>query len=348
MAKMDEDYLKRIMTTLIVVALLVLVFFILKPILMSVVLGIILGFIFTPVYGFVLKYLKSENLSVIIICIFLIALIILPFWVLTPIAIEESFKIYQAVQRADFIEPLKSLFPSFFSSEQFSSEISDIVSSFVGKTANSLLNFLSNIILNFVNILLQLFVVLFTFYFFLRDKEKIMVYIKSLLPFDKAVQNKLFYNSKAITTAVLYGQIVVGIIQGLIAGLGFFIFGVPSAVVLTIVAVFMGIFPIVGTLLVWLPVAIYLFLGGNTFAGIGVFIFGILSSSVDNLLRPLIVSMKTKIHSGVILLGMVGGFLLFGILGFILGPLILSYLLVLLELYRNKKDSAIFIQKETK
>jgi len=348
MVKIEEDYLKKIMATIIVIVLLVLTFFILKPILMSIVFGVILGVIFTPVYGFVLKYVKFKDLSVVIICILLFVIIALPFWFLTPIAIEESFKVYQLVQNVDFIQPLESLFPSFFSSEQFSLEISSIVSSFVSKTANSMINFLSDLILNFVNIVLQLFVVLFTFYFFLRDRAKIIDYIKSLLPFEKVVQNKLFSNSKAITTAVLYGQIIVGIVQGLIAGLGFFIFGVPSAVILTIMAVFAGIFPIIGTFLIWFPVAVYLLVVGDTFAGLGVLAFGIFSSSIDNLLRPLIVSMKTKIHSGIILLGMVGGFLLFGVLGFILGPLILSYLLVILELYRKKKESAIFVKEDAK
>ena len=87
---------------------------------------------------------------------------------------------------------------------------------------------------------------------------------------------------------------------------------------------------------------IYLVIAGNTFSAVGVTIFGLLSTGVDNLLKPIIVSRRTQMHSSLILFGMVGGLFLFGILGFILGPLILAYLLILIETYRNKKTPGIF------
>jgi predicted PurR-regulated permease PerM len=341
---MNEEYFKQIMATIILIVLVVLSFFLVRPILMSVVLGVILAFVFYPIYKWFFKITNSGNAAASITCILLALLVLLPIWFLTPIFIEQSFKFYLTVQQVDFITPLSKIFPSFFASEQFTTEVGTILQSFLSNTASSLVDSLSNLILNFPTLFLQLLVVFFIFFFVLRDKEKIVDYIKSMLPFSKEVEKKLFDYTKGITASVLYGQVVVGMLQGLIVGIGFFIFRVPSALFLTLLAIFAGIFPIIGTTIVWLPVAIYLIIAGNTFSAIGIIVFGLISSVGDNLIRPMIVSRKTRIHSSVILIGMIGGLFLFGVLGFILGPLILAYLLVVLEIYRNKKTPGLFIE----
>ena len=176
----------------------------------------------------------------------------------------------------------------------------------------------------------------------LRDKDNLVSYIKSLLPFSKDVERRLFESSKEITFSVIYGQVIVGILQGITVGIGFFIFGVPNALVLTLLASLAGIFPVIGTTIIWAPVVIYLFVAGNTLPAFGVIIFGILSAFLDNLVRPIIVARRTKMHSALVLVGMIGGLFLFGIMGFILGPLILAYLLIILEVYRNKRTPGIF------
>jgi len=345
---MEEAYFKKIISVAVFFALLVLSFFLLKPILLSIIAGIILAFIFLPVYEWINKRLKSKNVSATILVIILILIIVLPMWFLTPIAIDQSFKIYQVSQEIDFIKPLKTIFPSFFASEKFSVEIGQVISSFISKTANSLVNALGDLILNFPKIFLHLLVIFLTFFFVLRDRKELTSYLKSLSPFSKEVENKFFESSKGITTSVIYGQFIVGLAQGLIAGLGFFIFQVPNALFLTLLASLAGIFPIIGTMVVWVPVAFYLIIEGNTFATIGVVIFGIISSSIDNFLRVLIVSKRTRIHSGILLVGMIGGLLLFGLLGLILGPLILSYLLILLDIYRKRNTKGIFIQTSSR
>jgi predicted PurR-regulated permease PerM len=345
---MDDVYFKRIMTTILLIALIVLSFFLLKPILLSIIFGLILAFVFTPVYNWLYKIIKSKNISATIICLLLILLIVLPLWFLTPIVIDQSIKIYLASQQMDFVTPLKNIFPSLFASEGFSAEIGSIMHSFVTKVTNSLMNSLSKLILNFPTLFLQSLVVFFTFFFALRDKEQLLSYIKSLLPFSRDIEKKLFKSSKAITSSVIYGQIVIGIIQGLLVGLGFFIFRVPNSLLLTLLACLAGVFPIIGTAIIWVPVAIYLLLAGNTFPAIGVIIFGLISSSLDNFIRPIFVSKRTQMHSSLVLIGMIGGLFLFGVLGLILGPLILAYLLIIVEIYRNKKVPGIFIKQNPK
>ena len=345
---MDDVYFRKVTTTAILAFLIVLSFFLLRPILLSIIFGIILAVVFIPVYDKIYKITKLKNVSAALICILLLLLIILPIWFLTPILINQSFKVYLATQQMDFVTPLRNFFPSLFASEEFSAEVGSILYSFVTNVANSLVNSLANIILNFPVIFLQLLVVFFTFFFVLRDKKQLVEYIQSLLPFSKKIEKKLFTSTKGITISVIYGQVIIGIIQGLLIGLGFFIFKVPNALLLTVLATLAGIFPIIGTTIIWLPVVIYLFIAGNALPAIGITIFGVISSSIDNFLRPMIVSRKTKLHSSIILVGMIGGIFFLGILGLIIGPLILAYLLIILEIYRNRKGSGIFIKHPKK
>lgn len=346
--KMDREYLKKVTTAIILLVLIVLVFFLVRPILLSIIMGFILAFIFSPVYNWFYKYSKSKNLSALLICVILLVVIILPLWFLTPVVIDQSIKIYISVQQIDFVTPLKNFFPDLFVSEQFSAEIGSTIYGFVTKLTSSLMNSLSKLILNFAIIFLQLLVVFFVLFFVLRDKEELVEYIQSLLPFSKEVEKKLFKSSKDITVSVLYGQVVIGIFQGLIAGIGFFIFKVPNALLLTFFAALAGIFPIIGTALVWVPVVIYLLIAGDSLPAIGVMVFGICSSLVENLVKPAFISKRTNMNTSLILIGMIGGLLLFGILGIILGPLIIAYLLIILELYRDKGSPTVFTQENNK
>src|SRR3989344_3730583 len=221
---MSDQVFKKTATVILFTLLTVLAILVLKPVFISIIVGLILAFIFTPVYDFIDKYVPSKNISAGIIVLLLLVIIILPIWFLTPIILNQSFSLFQATQQIDFVKPLQSIFPSLFASEQFSSEVGSVLSSFSSKTANALVNSISKIIVDFPRIALQLMVVFFTFFFVLRDKELLIEYVKSILPFSKEVEKKLFEKSKIITSAVLYGQVVVGIIQGIAIGIGFFIF----------------------------------------------------------------------------------------------------------------------------
>lgn len=343
---MDNEFFRKIVTVVILAALLLLSFLILRPILLSIIVGLILVVVFAPVYNRLLLILKSKNLTAALIIAFLILLILLPLAFLIPIFIEQSFEVYRASQKLDFVAIMQNIFPSLFASDAFSAEIGSILNSFVTKSANAFVNSLSQLILNFPTFLLHLLIVFSTFFFVLRDKEGLLSYIKSLMPFSEDVENKLFKSSKDITLSVVYGQVVIGVIQGLLVGFGFFIFKVPNALFLTLLASLAGIFPIIGTTIVWLPVVIFLFVAGNNFSAVGVTVFGFISSFIDNVVRPILVSKRTRMHPLLMLIGMIGGLFFFGILGFILGPLIIAYVLIVLEIYRGKAIKGIFISQE--
>jgi len=345
---MEDIFFKRVTTTVISLGLLILAFLLLQPILLSIIGGFLLAFIFTPLQKLFIKVIKSRAISAGIICLLLLAAIIIPLWLFTPTIIDESIKIYRASQELDLVTSLKTLFPSFFTSDEFSQEVGSIVQSFIVKLTNSLMNYLSNIVLEFPSIAAQILVIFFTFYYALKDGPYMIDYVKSLLPFSKDVEKKLFDSTKQITSSVLYGQVILGAIQGLILGIGFFLFGISNPFLLTVLAIFLCALPIIGPSFIGIPVAITLLIGGNSSSAFGILLFTLMASLSENFTRPLFSAKFAKLHTGVLLIGMIGGFIFFGILGFILGPLILAYLVIVVEIYRNKNTPSVLIQESGK
>ena len=338
----DEKLFKKIATIVLIAVLVFLTFLILKPILLSTIFGLILAFMFYPIYKKLRRVVKNKNVSALIICVALIVIILLPIFLLIPVVIEQSFEVYTSFQKADVLSPFKKLIPNFLASQELSRDLTVSVNSFIGNITSSFLNNFTEILLNSPRIFLHIILILFVFFFGLRDGNKLVSYIQDISPLSKESEEKVFKQFKDITQSVIFGQFIVGLVQGVITGIGLFIFGVPNALLLTLLATLVGVFPIIGPWLVWVPVDIYLFLTGRTTAGIGFLIFGlVIISWVDNLVRPYIVSKKTKINPAIILVSMLGGLLMFGILGIILGPLIISYLLLLLEFYRKKKSKGL-------
>ena len=262
--------------------------------------------------------------------------------------IDESIKLYRASQTLDLVTPLKNLLPSLFKTSEFTQQAASIIHSFITNATNSLMNYVANLLLDLPNIIAQILVIFFTFYYALKDKDRIIGYIKSLLPFTKDIEKKLFDSTRDITFSVLYGQILIGLVQGIILGIGFFIFGIQNPLLFTILAIFLCALPIVGPTFVGVPMALFLFISGNNLSAVGILIFTAISSLSEHFTRPLFIAKLAKLHPAIVLIGMIGGFILFGVLGFVLGPLILAYLIIIVEVYRNKNFPGVLIQEPKK
>ncbi|MCL5018396.1 MAG: hypothetical protein M1416_01360, partial [Candidatus Pacearchaeota archaeon] len=155
---MDDAFFRKVTTTIVLVILIVLSFLLLRPILLSIITGFILTFIFSPIYDRIFKLTKSKTFSSILICIFLLALIIIPLWFLTPIIIDESIKLFVASQTLDIVTPLKAIFPALFASEAFSEQAGVAIQSFVTDLTSSLMTYLSDILLDFPTIILHVLI----------------------------------------------------------------------------------------------------------------------------------------------------------------------------------------------
>ncbi len=342
----DEKSFDKIASIVLIVVLVFLSFFILRPILTSVIFALILSFIFYPLYNQFFSWTKNKNLSAAIICFILLTIIIVPLLLLTPTLVKQTFEAYSYLQREDVFSPIKNFITSFFPSQQISNQITVAINTFTSKIASSFLNKFTDLFLNSPIILLHTILILFVFFFGLRDGDKVVNYIQNLSPLSKESEKKIFKQFKEITYSVIYGNIVVGIIQGIATGIALFILKIPNALIWTLISIFVGVLPMVGTWVIWVPVDIYLFTIGRTTAALGLLIYGLLVIIwIDNLTRMIIVSKTTKINSAIVLVSMVGGMFVFGVLGLILGPLIISYLLLLLDSYKDKKTASLIIEK---
>lgn len=340
---MVEDQLFKKVSIFVLLGVLgILAVILLWPITAAITTGLILAYVFHPIYRKILSLIKEKNISAVLVILMVLILIFIPLWFILPYLIQQVFEAYTFLQKFDISKLVTFLFPSLAENSQ---PVVNSVNNFISGLAASIFSAAHNLIVDLPNLALKLAIVLFVFFFGMRDGELLTKYIKSLSPFSKSAEQELAKKFKDITNSVIYGHVVVGIIQGIITGLGLFIFGVDNYLLLTLVASLAAMIPVLGAWLVWIPSSIYLISAGFTFRGIGLFLFGaIIVSWIDNILRPYIVSKKTNLSAAIVLVGMMGGLIVFGVLGLVIGPLILAYLLLLLEAYRTKKFPNLFSQ----
>ncbi|MBP6858720.1 MAG: AI-2E family transporter [Candidatus Pacebacteria bacterium] len=180
------------------------------------------------------------------------------------------------------------------------------------------------------------FVMLLALFYFLRDGRELKRQIIALSPLGDADDEKIMRKMQRAIYAIFAGSIFVGIIQGILVGLGFWIFGVPSPALWGFVAAIAALIPGVGTSLVIIPGIAYLLLTGMTNPAIGLLIWGLLAVGlIDNFLGPIFMNRTMKVHPFMVLVSVLGGLSFFGPIGFVLGPIILAFLFSLLEIYRT-------------
>ncbi len=336
----DRD-IKRFVVLLMVAVLAILTFMVVRPVITAILAGLILAYMFFPVYKRVTRIVKYPSISAAIVSFLVLVLILLPVWFLTPIIIQQVFQIFQFLQQLDVSALLSRLFPNM--TEQLRSQITVTIASALSNATSSLLNALVNYVVNFAAIALQVLLIAFVFFFALRDESKFKEFVSGLSPLKKTQEEKVVKQFKDVTDSIINGQIVAGLLQGVLAGIGFLVFGVPNALILTVVSVVLGIIPLVGPGLVYLPITIYLYLYSSPVAALIYLVYNMaIVSSIDNLIRAHLVSRKTQLSQVVVLVGMIGGLLIFGILGLILGPLIIAYFITLLKAYKDKTLSSFF------
>ncbi len=332
---LTEHDVRRFSLLFVILALGVLTFFIIKPVLFSIIAGLVLSYMFAPVYEKLHSKMKSRNGSALLTSSVIIIVIVIPIWFIAPILLRQIFDMFSSSQGLNVQSIIQSLFPTF--APQQAAQFALALDSFIGKIVSTALGFLNNLFLDIPVISLHLILMFFVFFFALRDSDKLSEFISGLSPFTKGKEKVIVKQFKDVTDAVIYGQIIVGIVQGGLAGLGLLIFGVENVLVLTVLAIFLSILPILGPFIIWIPVAIYLFISGNIGAGIGYLIYNIVVVSlVDNILRTYLISRKTSLSPAIIFVSMVGGLLVFGVLGFLLGPLIVSYFLMFLKSFKER------------
>jgi predicted PurR-regulated permease PerM len=187
--------------------------------------------------------------------------------------------------------------------------------------------------------IVSMFIMLYLLFFLLRDGAMLAGRIKSALPLSRKYKQRLFTNFTTVIRATVKGNVLVALAQGALGGLAFWFLGVQAAVLWGVLMAFLSLLPAIGAALVWAPVAVYFLATGAVWQGVALIAWGtIVIGLVDNFLRPLLVGKDTKMPDYVVLLSTVGGMALFGLSGFVIGPVVAALFIACWDLFVNAEE----------
>ncbi len=332
----------RLQTTFFVILLVgvvVLTFFVMRPYLPAVVLAITFAVMAHPLEKKIARLVGGRPVvSAALTTVLVALLIVIPLTLVGSLIVDEASNLYvrlanggsaaELVQRVqEWLGPsvASSLVPSLVEVDRYLRELTGLVVDNVG-----------DIFSNVVNVLLTFFITLFGLYYFIKDGEKFKQTIIAFSPLKDSDDEEIIGRLTGTVRAVVMGSLLVALIQGFLAGVGFAIFGVPSPMLLGTLTVVAALIPSVGTLVMTLPVTLYLFFSGSEMMAVGLLLWSVfLVGLVDNFLRPKFLARGMNIHPFFIFLSVLGGLQFFGPIGFLLGPLVLSFFFALIGLYQK-------------
>ncbi len=325
------------------------VFFInmVKIFLLPVFLAIVFTGLFFPLYRLVLKITKNRaSVSAFLCCLIIILGVLIPVYVIGDLVAREAIELYESAEDGvrNFIGKIESGEAQWFSSlldsriigilaldkVDWQATIEDVI-----KNSASTLGSVINVATRETFLLVvHVFILLFAMYYFFRDGESIIKRVKYLSPLDERYEDEFINKFSSMSRATIKGVLVIAIIKGVLGGLTFWIFGVTGAILWGVVMVLLSIIPLVGVWLVMIPGGIVMMVMGDIWQGIAVILIGtVFIGNIDNILNPILVGRDTGMHELLIFLSTIGGLSVFGIMGFLVGPLIASMLVTLLHVY---------------
>ena len=188
-------------------------------------------------------------------------------------------------------------------------------------------------------IMLQLGVALFALFYLLRDSDAFLSALRRMIPLNQSRTDELLGRAKDITEAIVYGTVVVAVVQGVMGGMAFRVVGLPAATLWGAIMGVLALIPMIGPPLVWVPAAAYLIITGSVAQAVVLAAFGALViGTVDNLLRSIFVGSRAHVHSLVVFLSVLGGVVVFGLAGVVMGPVLFALALIAIETGRMSME----------
>src|SRR6478672_5356294 len=203
------------------------------------------------------------------------------------------------------------------------------------KTAGAfLVTFASRMTVTTASFLLNLFVMLYAMFFFFKDGHKILERIFYYLPLSDEDETRMLTQFASITRATVKGTLVIGVIQGGLGGIAFWVAGIEGAALWGTIMTILSIVPGIGAPLVWVPFVIFLYINGQYLTATLLLVWcGAVVTTIDNFLRPVLVGRDSEMPDLLILIGTLGGLFLFGPIGFIVGPIVCGLFLTVWDIY---------------
>jgi predicted PurR-regulated permease PerM len=336
------NFWKQITLYLLILGVLGICFFIVYPFLSGIIGAIVLAVITKRPHDWLTHKIKNRNLCAALSVVLVILSVIIPGFFILQDLVQGTTTIIIFL-RSDIpqqtITNFLNTYPTIASDIHVVSNSIDIQG-----TVRSIAAILGNLLAGFLSYsfgaITQLVIMLFLLFFLYRDQEMFISFARSILPFNEEETDHLLDNMTSTINATALGRLVIAAIQAVLAGIAFWILGVPNTMLWTVMTGVVAILPAVGTSLVWIPIAVFLGLTGNLGKAALLTIWGtFVVSSIDNFLYPMLVGSKLNQHTVGILLAILGGVVIFGLPGVILGPLAFTIAATLLDIWRARNNN---------
>lgn len=340
---MKQDRARVVFVVILLVAVSSLFVAMTRTFLITILLAAIFSGLAQPLYERIERVLRGRRkLASILTLIVILVLIVSPLLAFLGVLTSEAIQIAETA--GPWIQKqlkdssgggnFASRIPSLGRLEPYREQILEKAGEAVGAVGNFIVSGLSAATRGTINFFFHFFILLYAMFFFLPDGKGILEKFLSYIPLSEEDKKLLLGRFVSVTRATIKGTLVIGAVQGTLAGIGFAVAGIKGAVFWGTLMAVLSIIPGLGTAIVWIPAVFYLVIVGHTVTGIVLGLFCLLIvGSADNVLRPRLVGKDVKMHELFILFGTLGGVLFFGVLGFILGPIVAALFITIWDIY---------------
>jgi predicted PurR-regulated permease PerM len=330
---------KQITLFLLTLGVLILCALLLHPFFSAIVGAIVLAVVTQRPYDWLASRIKNRSLCAAVTLILIVLAVIVPAFFLAQKLGEQALNTAHAFRNGAHQEKITSFIanrPALANRiEDFTSSID--INNVARSTAAYLGGNLAGLLGNSVRIITQLVVMLFLLFFLLRDRALALTSLRALLPLHEDESTELLDRVGNTILATALGRLTIAAVQGVLAGLAFWVLGVPGVILWAFTLTICALIPAFGSFLVWGPVAIYLGLTGHwgKAALLGLW-GGVIVSTIDNILYPILVGSHLRAHTATILLSILGGIAVFGPIGIVLGPVLFTLASTLLDIWHTR------------
>ena len=331
---MKKDYLEKYTLISISIILFLISFFLIKDIFLILLISGFLAYFLNPIYLFYLGKIKNKTISSILSILTISTFIFLPilyffYFLLKNFITFILLKSSNAGTKVEFNNKIHNFLENTlnitdFKNIDFSKYFFELIT-----TINKYLLNLSQKIPEFI---FSFFVILFFTYYILIYYKEFGNILTKVIPLSKKIQNRILSKIKLNIKVIFNGYFLTALVQTFLATIGYFIFQVDNILILSLLTFILAILPYIGPIIVFIPLSLFLILNGNLYSGIGLLIWGIIVvSTVDNFIRPILMSNEKTLIPPFVFVGIIGGLFTFGIIGIILGPLLLALTSIFVE-----------------
>lgn len=342
--KIKAEKFSRYFLLVVLIGITAIFFNMIKIFFVPVVLAAVFVGLFQPFYRRVLKILHHrKGVSSLVCCLVLLLALLIPAYIIANLVSRETIAFYHSAEQnvQEIIDQgdhgvlgrikdhklVKQLglnnknWETTF--EQIARTTAGLLGTVINKASKGTFQFVANI-----------FLIFFAMFYFFRDGDRLIPKLKYLSPLSERYEEKLISQFLSVSRATIKGTLLIGLIKGFLGGLTFWIFGVSSPILWGVVMVLLSIIPMVGPWFVMYPAAFVLMLTGQVWQGILLFIIGgAIIGNIDNVLIPRLVGREAGMHDLIVFFSTLGGISVFGVMGFIIGPIIAALFLSILEVY---------------